>query len=139
MSDSCDPMDCSLPGFSDYGILQARILEWIAISFSRGSSRLRNWTQLSCVAGRFFTDRAVRETLLSFYYVLCGSPSFFNILYSFEYRSLQHSNRLGMSLMWSFWTVVSHQPLSHQSYLPSVFQRFLSIEWHTLFSSTIII
>ena len=34
MSDSCDPMDCNLPGFSDHGILQARILECIAISFS---------------------------------------------------------------------------------------------------------
>ena len=38
VSDSCDPMDCSLAGSSVYGILQARILEWVAISFSRGSS-----------------------------------------------------------------------------------------------------
>ena len=138
MSNSCNPIDCSLLGFSDYGIIQARILEWIAVSFSRVSSQPRNWTRLSCTAGRFFTDRAMRETLLSFYYVLCGSTSFFNILYSFEYKSLQYSNLLGMSLMWSFWTVVSHQPLSYQSYLPSVFQRFLSIQWHSLFSSTII-
>ena len=41
-----NPMDCSLPGSSVYGILQARILEWVAISFSRGSSRPRNWTQV---------------------------------------------------------------------------------------------
>ena len=34
----CDPMDCSLPGFSVHGIFQARVLEWVAISFSRGSS-----------------------------------------------------------------------------------------------------
>ena len=34
----CDPMDCSLPGFSDHGIFQARVLEWVAISFSRGFS-----------------------------------------------------------------------------------------------------
>ena len=40
----CDPMDCSLPGSSVYGILQARILEWIAIPFSRGSSRPRDQT-----------------------------------------------------------------------------------------------
>ena len=39
MSDSCHPMDCSLPGSSVYGVFQARILEWVAISFSRGSSR----------------------------------------------------------------------------------------------------
>ena len=38
----CDPVDCSLPGFSLHGILQARILEWVTISFSRGSSRPRD-------------------------------------------------------------------------------------------------
>ena len=54
-------MDCSPPGSSVHGIFQARILEWIAISFSRGSSWPRNWTQVSCIAGRFFTDWAMRE------------------------------------------------------------------------------
>ena len=54
----CDPMDCSLPGSSVHGILQARILEWVAIPFSRGSSWPRDWTQVSCIAGRFFTIRA---------------------------------------------------------------------------------
>ena len=51
----CDPVDCSLPGSSIQGILQARILEWIAISFSRGSSRPRDRTQVSHIAGRRFT------------------------------------------------------------------------------------
>ena len=51
----CDPMDCSLPGSSVHGILQARTLQWIAISSSRGSSWPRDWTQVSCSAGRFFT------------------------------------------------------------------------------------
>ena len=51
----CDPVDCSLPGSSIHGILQERILEWVAISFSRGSSRPRDWTQVSCIAGRCFT------------------------------------------------------------------------------------
>ena len=51
----CDPMDCSPPGCSTRGILQARILEWIAISFSRGSFRPRDQTWVSCIAGRFFT------------------------------------------------------------------------------------
>ena len=62
VSDSCDPMDCSLPGSSIHRILQARILEWVAISFSRGSSQPRTRTQVSCIAGRFFTDWATRET-----------------------------------------------------------------------------
>ena len=51
----CNPVDCSPPGSSVHGILQARILEWVAISFSRQSSRPRDQTQVSCTAGRFFT------------------------------------------------------------------------------------
>ena len=50
----CDPMDCSLPGFSVHGIFQARILEWVAISFSRGSSPLRDQTQVSHISGTCF-------------------------------------------------------------------------------------
>ena len=64
MSDSCDPMDCSLPGSSVHGILQARILEWVAILFSRVSSWPRYWTQVSCIADRFFTNWAMREALI---------------------------------------------------------------------------
>ena len=51
----CDPMDCSLPGSSVHGIFQARILEWVAISYSRGSSQPRDWTRVSCTACRLFT------------------------------------------------------------------------------------
>ena len=51
----CDPMDCSLPGSSVHGIFQARVLEWVAISFSRGSSQPRDWTRVSRFAGRRFT------------------------------------------------------------------------------------
>ena len=47
--DSCDPVDCSPPDSSVYEILQARILEWVATSFSRGSSRPRNRTQVSAL------------------------------------------------------------------------------------------
>ena len=45
----CDPMDYSLPGVSVHGIFQARILEWVTISFSRGSSRLKDQTHVSCI------------------------------------------------------------------------------------------
>ena len=51
---SCDPMDCSLPGSFLHGILQARVLEWVAISFSRGSFRPRDRTQVSRISGRCF-------------------------------------------------------------------------------------
>ena len=50
----CYPMDCSLPGSSDYRTFQARILEWVAISSSRESSRPRDWAQVSHTAGRCF-------------------------------------------------------------------------------------
>ena len=50
----CDPMDCSLPGSSVHGIFQARVLEWGAISFSRGSSQPRDRTQFSHIVGRCF-------------------------------------------------------------------------------------
>ena len=79
----CDPMDCSLPGSSLRGILQARVLEWVAISqarvlewvaisqarvlewvaisFSRESSQPRDWTRVSCIPGRCFNLWATRE------------------------------------------------------------------------------
>ena len=54
-------MDCNLPGSSVHGIFQARLLEWGAISFSRGSSWPRDQIQVSCIAGRRFTLWATRE------------------------------------------------------------------------------
>ena len=62
----CSPMDCSLPGSSVHGILQARILEWVAISFSRGLSPLRDRIRVSWIAGRFFTIWATREALVCY-------------------------------------------------------------------------
>jgi len=52
----CDPMN-----YTVHGILQARILEWVAFPFSRGSSKPRDRTHVSCIAGRFFTNWAIRE------------------------------------------------------------------------------
>ena len=60
----CDPMDCSLPGSSVHGIFQATVLEWIAISFSRGSSQPRDWTQVTHIVDRRFTIWATREVLI---------------------------------------------------------------------------
>ena len=56
-------MNCSLPRSSIHGIFQARVLEWVAISFSRGSSWPRDWTLVSCIVGRCFTIWATREVL----------------------------------------------------------------------------
>ena len=74
-----DPMDCSPPGSSVHGILQARILGWVAISFSRGSSQPRDRTQVSCIVGRCFnlsnywidkhnTDQSGNKIVKTFYY-----------------------------------------------------------------------
>ena len=58
-----NPMGWSPPGSLVHGILQTRILEWVSVSFSRGSSQPRNWTQVSCVAGGVFTIWATGEAL----------------------------------------------------------------------------
>ena len=68
----CDPMDCSPPGTSVHGILQARILEWIAIPFFRGCPQPRDRTQVSCIASEFFTSWDIREAL------------YFDALYKFQ-------------------------------------------------------
>ena len=62
----CDPMDCSLPGSSVHGILQARIPEWLAMPFSRGFFWLRDQTWVSHIAGRFFTIWATKEAKRSY-------------------------------------------------------------------------
>ena len=59
-----DPMDCSLPGSSVHGIFQARVLEWVAISFTKGSSWPGDETQVFCIVGRRFTLWATREALI---------------------------------------------------------------------------
>ena len=61
----CNPMDCSLPGSSVHRILQARILKWVTIPFSRGSSQPRDQTQVSHIAVKFFTIWATREVCYS--------------------------------------------------------------------------
>ena len=63
----CSTMDCSLPGSSVHGLLQAKILEWLAIPFSRASFWPRDQTWVSCIAGRFFTVWATREAHMYIY------------------------------------------------------------------------
>ena len=59
----CNSMDCSLPGYSVHGILQARTLEWVTVPFSRGFFQPRDRTQVSSIAGRFFiTELSERST-----------------------------------------------------------------------------
>ena len=104
----CDPMDCSLPGSCVHGILQARILKWVAVPFSRRSSQPRDQTQVFRIAGKFFTIWATREFFITYSWPLCfklidqifkdsllGSPFlliymsvFMLVSYSYEYYNI---------------------------------------------------
>ena len=78
----CDPIDCSPPGSSVHGILQATILEWVVVSFSRVSSPPRDQTPVSCIAGRFFTIWTTRETYIykyTFSYIYIYSATYIYI------------------------------------------------------------
>ena len=76
----CNPRDCNLPGSSVHGILQARVLEWVAYPFSRGSSWPRDQTCVSCIAGRFFTAGPPGEPCLSGLFTKLQKPFFFTNL-----------------------------------------------------------
>ena len=82
----CNPMDCSLPGSSVHGILQARIIKWVDISFSRGSCQPRDQTLVSFIADRFFTVWANREVCI---YILMFNSSTVSI--SLWPHGLQHA------------------------------------------------
>ena len=62
-------MDCSPPGSSVHGIFLQRMLEWVAFPFSRGSSWPRDWTQVSQIAGKFFTIWAIRKSIYTYIYI----------------------------------------------------------------------
>ena len=91
----CDPMDCSPPGSSVHGILQARILERVAIPFSRGSSRLRDGTQVSSIAGRFFivwATNAIQSVLIS-YLLLYSNMTITGLLKRIHMNSQTHRTK----------------------------------------------
>ena len=67
----CDPMDCSPPDSSVHGVLQARILQWLAIPLSRGSAQPNDQSWVSHTAGKFFTVRATKNVFLA---QLCLTP-----------------------------------------------------------------
>ena len=72
-----DPMDHSLPGYSVHGFFQARILVWVAISFSQEYSQSQDWTCVPRIAGRFFTIWTTRKTL----FFMCYSPQLLKTLF----------------------------------------------------------
>ena len=110
-----DPRECSLPCFSIHGIFLARVLEWVAISFSRGSSWPRDRTQVSCIAGRHFTLWATRKALYSIYLSIYCNPlesyrpssylSFFLLFFTLRYQFNPFEmifSPLGMHVLYCF-------------------------------------
>ena len=83
----CDPIDCSLPGSSVHGIFQARILDWVAIFFSRGSSWPRDLAQISLIiAGRLSTAWATRGSYMCVCVCVrvCVLPILIHLLYTWS-------------------------------------------------------
>ena len=119
VSNSCNPTDCSPPGSSIHRIFQARILEWVAISFSRGPFQPRDQTQVSyvsCIAGGFFTDWAKRHLVVK----SCPTP---------QSHELQHARLLSFTISQSVLKLMSTElviPSDHlilycPLLLPSIF------------------
>ena len=92
----CNPTDCGPPGSSVHGILQARILEWVAIPFSTGSSQPRDQTRVSCIAGRFLTNWVTREAQI-FTYLAASDLSCWDL--SLQCR-LSYSTACGTLIPW---------------------------------------
>ena len=114
----CNFMDCSLPGSSVHGILQARVLEWVAMPSCRGSSQPRDQTQVSLIAGRHFTVWATREAL-TFLKVTTFSPALrlgtkgshcWHACHWLDPVSLRHP------LLGAMWTGPAWAPLCPQQY-----------------------
>ena len=88
----CNLMDCSPPGSSVHWILQARILEWVAIPFSRGPSQPWDWTQISRITGRFFTIWATREAHVFLCVCVCVFVCLCVCIYTYNSISLENHN-----------------------------------------------
>ena len=125
VSDSLDPMDCSPPGPSVHGILQARILEWVAISSSRGSSRPGGQTHVSCVSciGRWvhYHSTPPGKPLRP------GSLKYPKVAYTgWMFTSLSHEGHLRVVSGWGNWTVtkLAHHPQQAHCLLPGHLNDF---------------
>ena len=101
----CNPMDCSPPGSSFHGTLQARILEWVTIPFSRGSSQPRGQNWVSCTAGRFFIVWVTRVAL----FYICACLSF-----SITFSVTDFLTKASVTLLLLGWEGVSDRTLTER-------------------------
>ena len=105
----CDPMDGSPPGSSAHGILHARILEWIAISLSMGPSQPRDQTQVSWIAGRYFTVWIPRESIP---YVLASAFQFQKFVFVDVkiQKTIKHNYCLQNFIIYSTIKIIKEKP-----------------------------
>ena len=101
----CNPMDCSLPGSSVHGIIQARILEWVP--FSRGSAQPRDQTQKSHIAGRFFTFWATRKPSAPNKCML--NTWWTEWQWKLAVQLIQHKHKTNLKKKWSDWQFFSQK------------------------------
>ena len=109
----CDPMDCSLSGSSVHGIFHARVLEWVAISFSRGSSRPRDRTWVSRIVGRHLPSEPPlgREALLTNEKCGLGEGQISN-------ENIKHSKQLSSTFYESGIVLSTLRVLPHLNFVP---------------------
>ena len=96
----CDPTDCSLPGFSVHGIFPARILDWVAISSSRGSSWPRHQTHISCIAGRSFMAEPPGKSVNFEYRSVNCQDQFHSYWYFISYIDVYNLHAAILFLVW---------------------------------------
>ena len=101
----CDPMNCSLPGSSVHGVLQARILEWVAMPSSRGSSQPRDWTLGLLHCRRILYHWAIEEAWITKWLVKtdCRTPSLGFLIQSFWGRGQGCTCPTGSRWGWCCW------------------------------------
>ena len=123
----CDPMNYSPPGSSVHGILQGRKLEWVVMPFSRGSSWSRDWTRVSCIAGRCFivwaTKQAQEKNVKKKKKCICRIPET-NTTLTIKYVVVQLTSHV-----WLFaipWTVAHQASWSFTTYQSLL--KLMSIE-----------
>ena len=149
----CDPTDYGMSGSSVHGIFQARIPEWVAFLFSRESSRPGDQTQVSCIAGRFFTTWATKQAPIR-NCILCLKPTTKPIS-AFSYFKITLPPKL--FYLFLFCTIVVVQSLSHVQLcnpmdcsmpgfpvlhclleLAQTHVHWVSDEWHPSISSSVV-
>ena len=101
-----------LMGYTGHGILQARIQEWIAFPFCRGFSHPRDWTQVSCIAGGFFTSWAMREAPSQLYSYLFFPNSLWTWFFCLKSHFLSTAWRIDSNILLFSWLSSLPKPTS---------------------------